>query len=323
MTITVKPDGTFAERNIPRINLRSSWQTNFQVWTCERTGHLGVSGNPVKFIQGHNVYAPPGNVAICAAINQITKMLDLGEQPGNMPEDIMAAGRLTRTDIAENYVFSSPTECQTALMDFQTNARAKYWREKATVGTTTYFGKRSRHTYCKMYGKGDEINVHHISRAIPEHQRALIKMEAQNMARFEVTLADKYCAKHDLKIGDLTEERIDEIFQTMFDRIEFTPSMNIATDEILQLSDGTKIVYFAWKLGHDLNALGMAARTLRRHKTILREQFGINVDVPVQEQKDENMISIEEWNPAEQPKWADLQNKYGSSTQTGKESGSD
>ena len=301
-TIEVTPDGEYRERKIKRTNLRSSWETNMQIWTDEE-GRLGTSGNPQKFISGHNVFGPEGITACAAAINQVTKMLKLGRSPGAVPEESIHGARPTRIDIAQSIRCPDEDTTKWLLRTFQETAIAKYWGKPSTIGLTTYFGKGSRYTTMKAYHKGDEMNVHHLSRRLKERERALLKIEASTLARFELTLADKWFVKNPMTLGEFTPEKIDELYNHFMERIQFTPNIEIPTETLNQLPSGSQLVYYAWKTGTPITALGMEARTRRRHVSVIKKILGVDVTKPFNPELEHYGTMPLEAEPAEIPQW--------------------
>jgi II/X family phage/plasmid replication protein len=269
--------------------------------------HLLISGNPSKFLQGHNVF---GSDDLLALIYDTFLAIchSLGIQP-TLPElRRVKEGDYTLINVDINRSFELPTRQDVLawLRAMEFKAKTRHGRP-ATKGGTLYFGKGTSRWKVKAYSKGEELEAGR-KHGLPEGlQQTPISAWADNKLRVEVTLLRKEL--QDLGIGkarDLTVSLINQLYRQYIGRIEMSEQIALSTEDQLSLPTKLQSTYLHWKNGVDLRAI-LPKTTFYRHRKALLEH-GIDIAIRKETKRCRNnvvpLIRILEAQPASIPQWA-------------------
>jgi II/X family phage/plasmid replication protein len=157
-------------------------------------------------------------------------------------------------------------EVRACLRALEFQAKTRHGRPTGRGGTV-YFGKHSRRSSLKFYGKGDELDARGKGHRLPleiEHRDKLYDY-ADNKVRGELPLRqmqlNTFRLDRDTWIlnpgiaQDLLLEHIGSL--EMFDQFSFTPEL------LDELPPRLILVYKAWRTGEDTRAM-LPARTFYR-----------------------------------------------------------
>jgi II/X family phage/plasmid replication protein len=252
--LSVSPDGEVEWRTDRRLEVVGSHSSKVTV-----RGGYGVvtfSGNPAKFLQGHNLFGPCDLLPLMTrAMQKLAGIVDLAPTPDDLSAWQHGRYTVSRIDIARMLDFGSPEAARKVLGVLGQVARTKY--QGALIDSTTvYIGKRSRRQILKFYDKLAELRKHRLSGTLAPSWHHLLTLHAAGKVRAELTvgskwlhespLQDAYCWDHTTP-GRLLDERLAVL--------EVSDTMRLTDDAVQDLPARLVPIYDAWRAGRDLRAL--------------------------------------------------------------------
>jgi hypothetical protein len=244
---------------------------------------LYLTGNPVKFLQGHNLFGSDDALALLVAVGAHLR------QAGAMPfPGITTWGAYdfeftpTRLDITRSYRFGSEREA--AEWIYHVGASAHSGRHKKDhQDSTVYFGKRSRRWAMKIYSKLQEISSkakgHRLSKHLTRMQQNQLREWAEGVVRFEITLRSMELAETPKAL--LTPDALPAIWHRYHDRIQYNRNAeafmtDITTDSLLPAERSTLL---HWRNGVDARQV-LSRATWYRHRKSILETVGVDISEP-------------------------------------------
>ena len=309
--VSVFPDGEIEWKTNKRIVIEGSYSNKFTLRTDLTSEiipgqftRLEFSGNPVKFLQGHNIWGSSDLTglayeAIVLALSKLNLTLSSSELL------YLFTGRfsLSRVDINCMYSMGSLENVNQWLNAAEIYARTRQGKGHFS-GSILYFQKKSSRWSLKFYSKGLELKAsgHQLPR---EFLNAKSFHEyANDKLRCELTLRTKELKKLGLDMGSSWGDN--ECYETYIDymgRLEMSEQKQLDS-LVLELSSAFRSTYLTWKEGYDVKSL-LPKNTFYRHRRLLLEH-GIDISIP-----SGNTISnvvplmrIIEAVPSEIPEWA-------------------
>ena len=177
------------------LSVSGSWDHKIQVKSTGGDGkgratHLYVSGNPSKFLQGHNVFGSDDLISLM--MDTFQELVHLLEFHPTQPEmDAVRAGQFTLSRIDINYSYDLPSRSDVLawIRAAEFTSKTRRGRPVSKAGTL-YWGKSSRRWSLKAYSKGEEINApkHTLPNTLIDTP---IAQWADNKLRIELTLRSK------------------------------------------------------------------------------------------------------------------------------------
>ena len=263
---------------------------------------LSVSGNPVKWFQGHNIF---GTSDLCNLVYELFDSLakKFGkEQPDFIREGIREGQyTISRIDINGMFELGSRLDVLSWLSALERTARTRHGTAVAK-GHTVYFGKNSERWSSKFYSKGQEIESHKLPAPL---QLTSLPDFANNKLRAELTLRSKELVKLGLNVGS-SWFNIDiwEVYKEYLGRVEMSDQKPV-DDITLKLTRHLGLTYLSWKEGYCLKTT-LPKRTFYRHRRELFE-FGIDISIPNPKELASNVVPLNrviEMRPCGIPEWA-------------------
>jgi II/X family phage/plasmid replication protein len=267
--------------------------------------HLWISGNPSKFLQGHNVFGSDDILSlvydtylvICKQFNMSPTTTDL---------KLVKAGLYNVGMVDINYSFSLPTRSDVLAfiraMEFK--AKTRHGRP-TTKGGTLYFGKTSERWAIKLYCKAEEIQTKN-GRIPAQLTNQGIEHWAENKLRVELRLHGKELDKLGLTQGNhYTPSIVRKIFTDYLGKIKMTDQIKLSSEATASLPKNLMSTYTLWSEGHDLRNMMSKATYYRQRKALT--EYGINIDLSPCNAATTNvvpMFRILEANAADIPEWA-------------------
>lgn len=307
---SITSDGEIEWATPKRVSARGSYEKTISVKSTGGTGegmatHLWISGNPSKFLQGHNVFGSDDLISlIYDTFIIIKKQFHLEPTVQEMALIKKGAYDLKTVDI--NYSYSLPTQSDVKayIRALEFKAKTRHGRP-STKGGTLYFGQKSSRWAIKFYSKADEILK--ADRKLPiEIQSKGIEDWVQNKLRIELRLLSKELRKLDVvQAKDLTITMATKLFNQYVRKIDMTQQITLSDETIASLPNKLRSTYTLWKEGHDLIDM-MSPATFRRHRSELKS-YGINIDLHPQSTNQSNvvpLIRVLEAEPENIPDWA-------------------
>lgn len=306
--ISTSSDGDIEYTIQKRLPIRGSYDNKLVIRTEEVTPNgdtwlVSISGNPVKWFQGHNIF---GSDDLPNLVYET--VLALSEQL-NMPqpEDWMSsikegAFKVSRVDINGMYSLKSRSDVYAWLNAAEKTGRSRHGTAQSK-GNTVYFGKTSERWTVKCYSKGQELEKH----CLPvELQETSLTDFADNKLRIELTLRSKELEKHGLHMGsNWFKMDLWEIYKEYVGRIEMS-NQTVRDDLLFEIPKFARQSYINWNSGYDPRMLVGKTKFYKDRKALL--EFGIDISVAKPEEETfVNVVPLKrvlELKPCGIPDWA-------------------
>lgn len=306
-----------------RKSLRGSHDATVTVRTAHWMGdctHVEVSGNLVKFFQGHNLF---GTDDVHGLVWEFMRWLALthgseADAPMVYPtvDDVQnwkAGGyTLSRIDVTDSYKLPTRSDVLAWLRAAEQTAHLSHrGRGQLVKGSTLYFGKNSRRWSLKLYAKGQEIESNAGDQpalaSLPQ-----VRAWADNVLRAELVIRGMELKRHGLETGTAWLP-IDGV---PFDAVAMLRgklgAMTMTTirtlpDEVMDaLTGAQRSAYLAWVAGNDLRQVMSRPSFYRLRAKLL--PHGVDV-ATLQPSEDRSnvvpLVRVLEAVPAGVPDWAE------------------
>jgi II/X family phage/plasmid replication protein len=280
-----------------------------------RRGGLCVSGNPAKFLAGHNLYGSDDPMellgrALALALPSIWP--EEAEPMELLPLIDLAEGQVSRIDLTASWLLEREADVIPFLRAMEERVWCPYRGRGVMndVGTLYYGktakGKRAKDWQLKLYAKGKDIAVHKLP--LPAYEVPGLLDEVNRTVRVELTLRTQELKRLGLrKLGDWNREKVAEIWRSYVDKLNFGDSaLNLDTCELGELPLKARHIdaLAAWKAGNDLRA-GRSRPSYYRLRKELLEATGIDIATVVPKSNVIPLRRMVEATPAARPAWAD------------------
>lgn len=318
--ISVSPEGSTEWLTEKSRVVQGSHMASLQIRSEEPCGddlysRIRLSGNVVKFLQGHNVWGSDQlfDLALCAFM-RVFELIQLPFDPQQLAHSVYQ-GRITRVDLTENYDVGSETQASEFLYALERSATLRH-RGAGKLdrrGTTLYFGKHSRRWALKVYLKYQELLAHKPKLISCPDDLPKVTNYAKGLVRFEVVLRGK----------ELDGLGLGWVFQwdnclaaDVYNRYlsKLNCSENMKTSAHLPSLEGLPARLVAvvnlWYEGHDLKTMYPRA-TFYRYKAEVKKHLNLDISIaPPNGKKGEAssnvipLIRVLEAQPKPIPEWA-------------------
>ena len=268
--------------------------------------HLLISGNPSKFLQGHNVF---GSCELIPLLFDV--YMDVCAAKGLQPSQEETASvqrgdyRIINIDFNQSFELPSRADVLAWIRGMEFKAKTRHGRP-SRKGGTLYFGKGSSRWKMKFYCKGEELDAGKQHKLPDELEHTPIKGWADNKLRGELTLLAKELKELGLTIArDLTRNVLKSIFFEYLRKIDMNEQMTLSSEEQMGLPTKLQSTYLHWINGVDLRGI-LPESTYYRHRKGLLEH-GIDIAIRKETADRSNvipMIRVLEAKPASIPLWA-------------------
>jgi II/X family phage/plasmid replication protein len=288
---SISPYGEIEWQVEKKMQVVGSHESNLNIKSVGRT-ELYFDGNPVKWLQGHNLFGSNDLIGLIEEVMQkLIPILNLTPVEADIDAWRLGHYELKRVDCTAMWELPRRSDVRAWLRAAEFQSKSRHGRP-ITTGSTLYFGKNSRRWSIKFYSKGDELEArvkgHKLPYEIPERDK-LIKW-ADNKLRGELTLRSVQLKEANLNLAANWTESI--VIERLINHIE-TLDMAEQFSLTLAILDGLPsrliAVYKLWKEGEDLRGLYPKATFYRYRAELLKHGIDINVRQPA---KPENVIPL-------------------------------
>lgn len=292
-----------------RMEMEGSHSTRIQVrGACvmaDGRQAIRVSGNLIKWHQGHNVFGT--NDLHGLVLESIKRVLnEAGITPG--PEDYEAWQlgdvELARVDVTESADFGSRPRVLNAIRSLDSTAHLKMRGRGLFNGHSLLFGKGSRRWSLTLYAKGPELDKHPLSHSLPG--REAIHEHADRLLRMEVRMLAMHLKALKLdRLSRWNENTASQVHQQHLSLLEISDAFMLDPDALDGLPPRLRAAYQLWKDGHDLRTMYPRPTFYRYRAQLL--PLGIDVAVKQDRNPDSNVVPIRVTlvgKPAPVPDWA-------------------
>lgn len=306
----IAPDGELEWLAPCRMEVEGSFEKRVTVTSHGSDGngnatHLFFSGNPSKFLQGHNIFGSDDFISLMVdTFSVVCRYLDLSPTVTDLNQLRAGDYRLTRLDINYSFELPSRSDVLAWLRAAEYKSKTRHGRP-SSKGGTLWWGKGSKRWRLTAYCKAEEVQV-------PKHRLPDSLLDTplipwvDNKLRIELRLCKKELDELNLSMANNWLPHT--VMTTYFDylkRLNMNEQIALSTDELMNLPQRLRSTYVLWKDGHDLRST-MAKNTYYRHRKELMA-YGINIDLRQDSMDRSNvvpLVRILEAVPAQIPAWA-------------------
>jgi II/X family phage/plasmid replication protein len=296
-----------------RLQIQGSYDARLSIRTAEidadgNTVMIEFSGNPVKFLQGHNLFGSEDLLnLVTESILRLSEAISAPQPPHILTLIKNGSYTLSRVDINRMFALNSRAEVNAYLYALSTNSRTRS-QAAVTKGSTVYLNKESRRWSFKFYGKGQESSLKRNTKQGTIDLPLELRKWVDPMLRAELTLKSNELREIGLHIASEWNaiELLDtyEDYVKRIDMAEQKPLDDVA--DLLQVVKPKAAVstYHLWKSGNDVRSF-LPDRTFYRHRRALLEH-GIDISIPCSPEPKSNVVPFcktIELKPAVLPHW--------------------
>jgi len=314
--LKLTPEGEKLWEVATRLEVAGSYESNLLVRTygvgLDGEGViLEISGNPTKWLQGHNLFggfSAPG-LLIEALMHRLCQVLpDL--QPTAHNHRQWADGRfeLSRIDLTWMLQLDSRGSVRAWLRAAERSAYLKQrGRGTLTKNGTLYFGQHSRRWALKFYSKGDELEAgkgHGLSDQLERHEDLL--SYADRMLRCELVMRGMELRRRGLRWAfDWSDTTGWQLLKGIVQGLNMSDQITLPTATLENLPPRLFAVYHLWLDGHDIRAMYPKPTFYRYRKQLLP----LGIDLAIQQPHEDRsnvvpLIRVLEAVPVGPPDWA-------------------
>lgn len=294
--IVFNEDGEVTTRKVIRAVLEGSYESKIVVRSQGLTDHNGyaselfISGNPSKFLQGHNVFG-----ADCLGdmlVSILCSLIDSGSIRSSYINVIaaVAGGVVSRIDFTKSLRFSNRNQARAYIKQLSQLAHTRSGRPMQKSWTLA-FQPNSRRWTVVCYTKGDELSKHKLSDSFEESD--FIKSEADSLVRVELRLRSLELIDLNLrKVRHFIPDKLHSIYQDYIGRISMSESIELTDDKLSKLGRTYQTTYLLWKSGVSVQA-EMSKTTYYKHRSEILK-LGVDISVPFQESSTKNVVPLKQ-----------------------------
>jgi len=295
-----------------RMSVKGSHDSNITIKShTDRT--IEISGNPVKFLQGHNVFGTNDlTYLISRLFDRLCMIEELQLKPTSDEYDMIQAGqyRLSRVDVNEHFLFPSEQVAKAWQRAAGRSANMTFRGPGVFKEGTLYFTPQSRRFVPKIYHKGDEISSSNKDHRLPDEllQIPELLQYAKNSLRFEIKILSTQLNDWYLHLGCNWEQDTATMLirEQFIDKLQLSGNMALDNSVLEALPKNLRLTYAGWANGEDLRQVLSRPTFYRYRKEFLKH----GIDISVVQDKDQQisnvipMIRYLEAVPMGIPQWA-------------------
>ena len=307
--VKVDADGNMEWLTESWLPVEGSYSSNFMIKSLTPQT-IQVSGNPAKWLQGHNLFGTNDIKLLMATFFSALyeTMAEEGLNPTIEQCERIAEGRYTisRVDINETWFLKNQYDVKAWIRAAGEKMSMPYRGKGVFSGDTLYWGKGSKYYYLKCYSKGDEINSKKSN--FPSDLRTPQMLEyADKALRLELVLCSK--ALREWGLNEPCNWSLDTprmLLLQVVRTLDMSNNFKLSSEVTRGLPTGLRLAYIAWLSGEDLRTI-LPKNTFYRYRRKLKEY-----DIDIVLVRDVNklvdnvvpLIRVLEAEPVGIPEWA-------------------
>jgi len=282
-------------------SVRGSHSSSLVVRDIEHPDKLGlrldVSGNPSKFLQGHNLFGPDDvNLAVGRMMDKVAGALGLEVTDNDRASWYLGLYVLTRVDVTRSYDVGSPGRVADWLVSASQVAHSRYQPAGNKYTGTLYFGQHSDRVTLKLYDKLAELQKsgHRLPDTLNAEWHHSLMSWASGKLRCEATFRSKWLKDNNLQLGMAWRPGLaDRLLDERLEGIEMSDTMKLSDELAGELPRRLLGIYEMWRAGRDLRSLysreylsrvrsqllkyGVDIREVRPHEVVTENQYLLGV----------------------------------------------
>lgn len=310
-TIKLSSDGTERSRTPHRMSIEGSHSASLTI-RAPSTSELEISGNLVKWLQGHNLYGTDDlKELVWAALERLEPFL--GGNLGAIGLGSLSAlsnAIVTRVDCTYMLQLDSPGDVLSWIRSAHaTGSACRRGRGVMREGTLV-FGDATGRSFARwqivIYSKGQEIGAHPLPAPMRDDSEVL--EWTSRCLRVEVRLGRLELEKKGLRaLSGWRTASTGMMWSEKVGTLTFNDEAKSDNVDLLGLPDHLRGTYAQWKLGADLRQ-SMKKAKFYRHRAFIRGLTSVDIAVPPSAKPTATVVPIKrtlEAQPVTRPPWAD------------------
>lgn len=290
------------------LNVRGSYDSNMQV-TPLTESRIRISGNPSKWLQGHNLFGSNDLKALVAQcfLNLHEILCEDGFNPTIEQSDRVENGDffLSRVDINESWELASQAQVKAWIRAAGEKMSMPHRGKGVFSGDTLYWGKNSSYWFMKCYSKGDEIKSK--KSKFPDELKTPEMLDyADKSLRLELVLRSKFLRQTGLNWGcHWGTDTAKMLLSHHVSKLEMSNNFMLTDEVMMALPTRLKMAYASWLAGQDLRAMLPKPTFYRYRKQLL--EYDIDIALVRDKEAPTNvipLIQVLEAKPMGIPDWA-------------------
>jgi len=238
---------------------------------------LWISGNPTKFLQGHNVFGPDA-WRLRPVVQAFVRQLPPEYRPDGVDSAVLPVVDSSRQDVTVHVDLDTHGIVHEWLELAARQTRSRHARRVQDVGTTVYWGQGSRRWTLKAYCKFCEIEKRPPEVAPVWAPR--LKDFSESLVRVELTLRRPELEKRELLDEGVVWEYFRKIEVGVMDE-EIRGVVDWSNPALAGLPSGAKLVLGNWVHGEDVR-WSVPNRTFYHYRRLLLDALGVDISIPWQ-----------------------------------------
>jgi II/X family phage/plasmid replication protein len=276
--VSLDADGGIEWRSPKRRQVEGSYSSSVSV----RGGYgvLEFSGNPTKFLQGHNLFGPDNLLLLTERmLLVITEKLGITLSAADLA--MLRAGDydLSRVDVTRMLDCGGPERVRKTVDVLGQVVKTKYMSRSVVGSGTVYAGQKSRRLTWKFYDKSAELRAkgHGLcAKLAPRWHHALYDWCAGKL-RAELTLRSLELADRGLRrASGWIPGMAETVYNSLIGAVEMNDSVRLTEDVVMNLPPRLVPIYHAWRAGTDFRALYSRTHFYRLRRQLL-DLAGIDI----------------------------------------------
>ena len=289
-----------------KTTVEGSYSTKIQIQSVTDT-QIYISGNPTKFLQGHNLFGSNDLVSIMSKFfDELLKKEELGLCPDPFQYANIKDGHyeLSRVDVNETWHLNNQKDVMAWIRSVGETAYLKHRGAGQFSGDTAYFGKNSRRWALKCYSKGLEIQKKD-RRLAPELDIPEMREYAHKALRIEGVTRQLELKRRQLHVASNWDiDTAEELLLEYISKLEMSDVYMLKDDVLDSLPPRLRLTYQAWLNGDDLKSVLPRPTFYRYRKQILEYGIDISTKSPKEKNNVIPLIRVLEAQPVGIPDWA-------------------
>lgn len=266
-----------------RLSVKGSHDANITI-RSHTDNTIEISGNPAKFLQGHNVFGTSDlKYLVAKLMDKLFMMDELELKPTETEYNMIQEGyyRLSRVDVNAHFAFPSAQLARSWLRAAGRSANMMFRGAGLFREGTLYFTPQSRRFVPKIYFKYDEIFSKDKNHRLPDKLLQIPELVeyAEKSLRFEIKILSTQLNEWCLHLGcnweaDTATMLINDQF---ISKLQLSENMALDQSILETLPKSLTPVYALWEQGQDLRRFYSKAQFYKRRKQLL--EYGVDISI--------------------------------------------
>lgn len=310
--ISITREGEEEWRSVKRLPVEGSHSAVITVRSVGSAGegmaeYLSVSGNPSKFLQGHNLFGSDDLLTLVYdTMRHIAARLRLDIDALTWARIKAGDYDVSMLDINYSFTLANQNDVMAWIHAAEFKSRSRFGRPVSHPGTI-YWNKHSRKWAIKAYSKFNEIargpKDQRLPASLPFHD--LLLQWSENILRIELRLIKELRTLKLTKANDLAQN-IRGLFNSYQERILMNEQRRMTPEKLLSLPTKLRATYTLWAEGHHMASMLSKATFYRHRKELLEHGVDISItcDFAPETSNVVPFVRVLEAKPAQIPEWA-------------------